>query len=111
MSADGSCHPIPLVSPLSKSKSRNLELCLICQHSKDGNGPSQLTSTEEGRQVVIETSEKLQDGFLDGIDPSELTRIQYHSKSCYASFRRKGQRHIPEAAKRKFKNEDDSEPS
>ena len=108
----GSCNSVLLVPPSSaKSKSRNLDLCLICQHVKDVKGSSQLSSTEAGRKVVIDASEKLQDGFLNGIDPTKLTEIKYHTKSCYATYRLKGQRVKPDAAKRKSEHEADSDPS
>ena len=45
-----------------------LEQCLICQTVKDSAGSSKLTSTEAGRQTIIGTSRKLEDGSVRNID-------------------------------------------
>ena len=104
----GSCHSVQLVPPPS---TRNLSLCLICQHVKDSNGSSSLSSTEAGRQVIIDTSRKLNDDLLHGIESEDLKRIQYHCKGCYGPYRLKGQRYKPEPTKRKSESEDISKDS
>ena len=50
------------------SKPLNLDLCVICQHVKDTKGSAKLTSTNDGQQTIINTSEKLQDGLVTRID-------------------------------------------
>ena len=104
----GLCHSVQLVSPPASSTPRNLHLCLIFQHVKDAYGSQSLTSTETGRQLIIETSEILKDGLIDGIDAEEQKQIKYHSKSCYSVYRLKG-RHKSENLKRKSESEDNCE--
>ena len=77
-----------------------MELCIICQREKDSKGVKKLTSTEDGRNIVIKTSEKLQDGLVAGIEPNDRINIQYHLKSCYSTYRKKGER-CEEPQKRK----------
>ena len=97
-----------LVKNPTNSK-RNLAKCLICQHVKGPNGSAKLTSTDEGRQVIIDMSEKLEDGLVAGIELSERCRIQYHVKSCYSTYRKKGERH-DDAQKRKAEDQPEGSP-
>ena len=84
---------------------KNLKLCIICQNIKDKNGSKKLTSTENGRETVINTSEKLDDGTIAGIEPGDLVNIQYHVATCYASYKKKGER-AEEKQKQKADNEE-----
>ena len=89
----------------AKSKLVNLDLCIICQHIKDNKGSDKLTSTNDGRQVIIKTSEKLQDGLVVRIDsPNEYDSIKYHVKTCYATYKKRGERYV-ETSKRKHDEE------
>ena len=78
-----------------------MELCLIYQNVKDSAGSSKLTKTEAGRQTVISTSRKLEDGLFKNIDQNRLVDIRYHVKSCYATYKKKGPRHEVKTWKRK----------
>ena len=71
---------------------KNLKLCIICQHVKDKNGSKKLTSTGNGRETVIATSKNLDDRKISGIEPDDLVNIQYHVATCYASYKKKGER-------------------
>ena len=104
----GSSCAVSLVQNPSNSK-LNLALCLICQRVKDRNGSTTLTSAVDGRQTIIDTSEKLQDGLVTGIEQSERDKINYHLKSCYSTYRKKGERH-EEARKRKAEDEPQDSP-
>ena len=67
----------------AKSKPVNLDPCIICHHIKDNKGSDKLTSTNDGRHLIIKTSEKLQDGLVVHIDsPNEYNSIKYHVKTC-----------------------------
>ena len=82
-------------------QNRKLELCLIYQNVKDSAGSSKLTRTEAGRQTVISTSRKLENGLFKNIDQDRLVDIRYHVKSCYATYKKKGARHEVKTWKRK----------
>ena len=99
---------VQLVQNATNSKP-NLEKCLICQNVKDSQGSAILTSTDDGRKVIIKTSEKLGDGKVAGIEESERNRIQYHVKTCYSRYKRKGERH-KEAPKRNTEDEPEVSP-
>ena len=99
----GSFHAVQLVP---NPKSLKLELCFICQNVKDSAGSSKLTSTEAGRQTIISTSRKLEDGLVTNIDQNRLVDIRYHVKSCYATYKKKGARHKVETPKRKLQEPD-----
>ena len=74
-------------------KPLKLELCLVCQKVKDSTGSSKLTSTEAGRQTIISTSRKLEDGLVTNNDQNRFTYIRYHVKSCYTTYKKKRARH------------------
>ena len=71
---------------------RNLELCIICQCENDNTGNSKLASTEEGRTCIINTSRLLQDDLLNNVTENELSTIKYHSRTCFSTYRKKGER-------------------
>ena len=83
-----------------------LELCLLCQNVKDSAGSSKLTSTEAGRQTIISTSRKFEDGLVTNIDQNRLVDIRYHVKSYCATYKKKGARHEVETPKRKPEDPD-----
>ena len=66
--------------PLVKEKKLNLQKCLICQNAKDEGGDKKLTSTEKGRQTLIEYSKALQDILFGELNLNELNDINYHVK-------------------------------
>ena len=74
---------VPNLKPLK------LQLCLICQNVKDSACSSKLTSTETGRQTIISTSRKLEDGLIRNIDQNRLVDRRYHVKSCYTTYKKK----------------------
>ena len=45
-------------------KAKHLNLCIVCQRKKDSKGNNKLTSTEDGRKVLIQTSQTLKDDLL-----------------------------------------------
>ena len=71
---------------------RDLTRCIICQTLQDSIGCKKLTSTPDGRRVIIETSRILQDDVLLGLNEEEHSKIHYHVKSCYARYKRAGER-------------------
>ena len=84
-----------------------MDQCVICQKAKDSKGSDKLTSTTEGRQVIIKSSEKLQDGLFERIGIQNGDNIKYHVKTCYATYKRKGERHT-DSIKRKPADSDNS---
>ena len=98
--------PSNAVQLVPNPKPLRLELCLICQNVKDSAGSSKLTSTEAGRQKIISTSRKLDDGLVTDIDQNRFVDIRYHVKSCYATYKKKEARHKVETPKRKPKESD-----
>ena len=60
---------------VSKPKKRNVELCIICQKTRDSNQNAKLTSTPAGRGVVIKTSRILPDDSLYNISENELNKV------------------------------------
>ena len=56
----------------------NLNLCIICQKIKDSSGSSKLTSTSEGRNVLLKTSQSLNDELMNNLSDHDLEKIQYH---------------------------------
>ena len=98
--------PSNAVQLVPNPKPLKLELFLICQNVKDSPGSSKLTSTEAGRQTIISTSRKLEDGLVTNIDQNRLVDIRYHVKSYYATYKKKGARHKVETPKRKLQEPD-----
>ena len=84
----------------------NLNLCIICQKIKDSSGSSKLTSTSEGRNVLLKTSQSLNDELMNNLSDHDLEKIQYHVKTCYASYKRKGERNEQKKSKLKRTSEE-----
>ena len=91
--SDDSPGPSLVVQLMPEPRTKNLNLCIICQHSKDSKGTTKLTSTEEGRKVLIQTSRLLQNDVITNLPENDLSRIQYHVKTCHATYKRKGERY------------------
>ena len=68
--------PYNAVQLVLDPKPLKLELELICQNVKDSAGSSKLTSSEPGRQTIISTSRKLEDGLVTNIDQNRLVEIR-----------------------------------
>ena len=68
---------------------------------KDSTGSSKLTSTEVGRQTIISTSRKFEDGLVTNTDQNRLVDIRYHIKSCCTTYKKKGARHEVETSRKK----------
>ena len=79
----------------------DLSKCVICQRKGGGN----LSSEQNGRDKIIDTSAKLNDNLVVTIDDDLLDSIKYHMK-CYRSYIRKGDR-----ATENTKNEESAETS
>ena len=99
--SNNSPEPSNAVQLVPNPRSLKLELCIICQKNKDSHGSTKLTNTEDGRNTIISASEKIEDGLVTNIDHNNLVDIKYHLKSCYATYKRKGERHKAETPKRK----------
>ena len=104
----GPSGPVPLVSNVVKPV--NLMRCLICQKIKDDKKIAKLTSTDDGRKVIADTSNILQDGLVTRIDENMRSGIKYHL-SCYKTYKNKGERQIANQQKRKNEKEPDEEDS
>ena len=89
MDVCGSPEPISLIT---RKQKRDVKKCIICQNSKDKNKNTKLTSTEEGRKVIIAASNSLKDDLLHGLNDEDLTNIQYHVNTCYPNYRKKSER-------------------
>lgn len=87
-------------------KGKNIDLCIICQHKKDSKGESKLTSTENGRTILIDASRFFEDGIIQDLDEASLKIIQYHLHSCFSSYRKKWER-----AKKRSLDHEPSDPS
>ena len=81
--------PGPFIPLIQKKKKRNTNLCIIVQKSKDRNKDKKLTSTSEGRNVIIEKIKILKDDLLIDLSKNEHLCIKYHLRTCYASYRLK----------------------
>ena len=57
--ADESPGPSSSIQLVPGERIINLNLCIICQKIKDSSGTSKLTSTSEGRNVLLKTSQSL----------------------------------------------------
>ena len=65
------------------------------------SGSSKLTSTSEGRNALLKTSQSLNDELLNNLSDYDLEKIQYHVKTCYTSHKRKGERNKQKKSKLK----------
>ena len=88
----GPSNAVQLALKSRKSRSIDLRRCIICKNVKDIKGSTKLTSTEDGRLVILKTSKKLKDGLVGDLDPDQLRNIKYHVKTCYSTYRKKGER-------------------
>ena len=70
--------PSNSVQLLPKPRALNLQLCILCQHVKDSKGSTKLTSTADGRRVIFDTTEILQNGLLANVDENDSSCIHYH---------------------------------
>ena len=52
-----------------------------------------MTSTSDGRDVVIETSRILNDDVLTDLHEDQLEKIQYHVKTCCGRYKKSDERH------------------
>ena len=86
--------PSSAIQLVPAERKLNLNLCIICQKIKDSSGSSKLTSTREGRNVLLKTSQSLNvnDELMNNLSDHDLEKIQYHVKTCYASHKRKSER-------------------
>ena len=93
--------PTNALQPVPNPKPLKLWLCLLCQNVKDSAGSSKLTRAEAGRQTIISTSRRFEDGLVTNVDQNRLVDIRYHVKSCWSTYKKKGTRHEFETPKRK----------
>ena len=78
---------------MPEPNSKDVNLCIICQHKTGSQGNTKLTSTEEGRKVLIQTSQLLQDEIIKNLPESDLNSIKYHVKPCFSNYKKKGERY------------------
>ena len=64
----------------------------ICQLKKDTQGCIKLTGTSDCRNIIMQTSELLQDGLLISLSDCEMLKINYLVKTFYAKYRPSGER-------------------
>ena len=84
--------PGPSIGLVDKTeKPKKLELCIRCQNVKDVKGDTQLTSTAEGHEKIIKASSVLEGSVSTGIS-DDLAKFSYHLKTCYARYKRDGER-------------------
>ena len=69
--------PSSLIQLVPAERKLNLNL-FICQKIKDSSGSSKLTSTSEGRNVLLKTSQSLNDELMNNLSDHDLEKIQYH---------------------------------
>ena len=82
--SDNSPVPSSTVQLVLAAKKKNIDLCIICQHKKDAQRCINLTGTTDGRNIIIQTSELLQDEFFISLFDCDLLKIKYHVKTFYA---------------------------
>ena len=76
--SDESPGPSSSTQVVPAERKLNLNLCIICQKIKDSSGSSKLTSTSEGRNVLLKTSQSLNDELMNNLSDHDLEKIQYH---------------------------------
>ena len=76
--SDESPGPSSSTQVVPADRKLNLNLCIICQKIKDSSGSSKLTSTSEGRNVLLKTSQSLNDELMNNLSDHDLEKIQYH---------------------------------
>lgn len=90
-SSPGPSNTVQLV-PSAKTLTWDFDFCIICQKEKDRNGTKKISSTANGQQIIISTSAKIEDGIYTRIAEEDHSKIKYHVKTCYATYRKKGKR-------------------
>ena len=65
-----------------------------------------LTSTPDGRSVIIQTSRVLDVDLLVELTDEDLQSIQYHVRTCYSRYKRSGERHKTNEVPEKRSNPD-----
>ena len=71
---------------------KDVNKCIICQKKKDNKGNTKLTSTEKGRESIINCSGCLKGDLLEGIPNRNYDEIKYHVNTCYPRFVRSRER-------------------
>ena len=64
------------VQHVPEAKKKNIDLSIICQHKKDTQGCIKLTGTPDGRNIIIQTFELLQDGRLISLSDCDLFKTK-----------------------------------
>lgn len=70
----------------------DIKKCIICQKISDNTGSKKLSSTENGRSKLTESSEILGDNLINNLDTEKKLKIQYHPNTCYQKYIRQAQR-------------------
>ena len=65
-------------------KKRNFDRCILCQKVKDSKGDKKLTSTQNGRTLLLEASTILKDSLVTEIPDDEKQNVKYHVNTCYS---------------------------
>ena len=94
------------VELVSKPKKNNIELCIICQKVRDSNQNTKLTTTPDGRDMVIKTSKILPDDTLYRLNETDLKKIQYHVKTYYARYKKDRERSEKKTLEKRFTHRD-----
>ena len=71
---------------------KEVNKCVICQKNKDNKGNAKLTSTEKGKEGVINCSCYLKDDLLEGIPNRNYEELKYHVNTCYPRYVRSRER-------------------
>ena len=72
--SDESPGPSSSIQLVPADRTLNLNLCIICQKIKDSSGSSKLTSTSEGRNVLLKTSQSLNDELMNNLSDHDLEK-------------------------------------
>ena len=70
---------------LTKKKKTDVNKCVICQQAKKKNEIT-LSTTPDGIKKIIDASNVLKDGLLDGLTENEKQNIRYHRLNCYCPY-------------------------
>ena len=65
-------------------KKRNFDRSILCQKVKDTKGDKKLTSTQNGRTLLLEASTILKDNLVTEIPDDEKQNVKYHVNTCYS---------------------------
>ena len=61
---------------------KDVNKCKICLKNKDNKGNAKLTSTEKGRESIINCSSCLKDDLLEGNTYRNYDKLKYHVSTC-----------------------------